>query len=128
MLSLILTLAMLLGSPLAHAVTCVMASTLDTEALAGMPADCPMFAAAMAEAAKQPQISVADCVKAPALAPADVAPPMVECLPGAVLPMDNVERISYPHSAPLQPHPPPDYGLAGFSHRDVLLETARLRP
>ena len=125
MLSLLLVTVLLLGSPLAHAVDCVMTRTQTPEALAGMPADCPMVAAALAGAASEaPQLSVADCVKSPGLAPTETAAPTAQHLPGAVLPLAGIALAIRASEDPLPFKPPP----RAVSSRRVLLATARLRP
>jgi hypothetical protein len=125
----LLMVVLLLGSPLAHAVTCVMANTQTPEELAGMPADCPMFAAALAaNAAKVPQLSVADCVKAPALSQAEVSAPAVKHHAAAPLPVAMAPLPARPLMREALVRPPPDYGLARLSSKTVLLATARLRP
>jgi len=123
--SLLMALTLLLGSPLAHAVQCVMTKADVPAEWAAMPADCPMFAMAMAEQGKTPALSVADCVKAPALAQAEVAAPEVVSLPAAVLPVEGLALVAPVAVAPLLFKPPPD--VRGPS-RSVVLLTARWRP
>lgn len=127
MISLLVALVLLVGSPMAHAVQCLMAKPDLPAEWATMPADCPMFAMAMAEQGKVPMLSVADCVKAPALAQATVAVAEVEHLAGAALPMEGLALQEPPAMPPSLTKPPPDYGWRA-SPRSIVLLTTRLRP